>query len=325
MEDHDPQTVRGVLICANPFSGVGPNGRRVEALVGGLSARGLEARIVWDIKERGAALSDPGLARWCRCVVVAGGDGSIGAVANEMDQAGALPAARDNRQAVALATLPMGNENLFAKHYGFTRGTEALAQAIKRGQTRRVDLGRVTHRGQETDAQLFTLMAGIGFDAEVVHRMDRWRTDKPGKLKRVRRISYLPRVASSVWGYGYPQLTIQVGGRELTGTHLFVFNLPEYGGGMGIAPTGCRGDDGLLDWVIFNRPGVLPLLGYAWSVLRQKHLNRRDVQHGRSASLTITTVSDAPAPPVQMDGDPAGVLPVSVSIDDRVGLELLIT
>lgn len=336
--------VPGVLICANPFSGSGPNRRYVDGLVSALSARGLEPKIVWEITERQAALADPGLAKWCRCVVVAGGDGSIGAVVNELGEAGALRVGDESGngsegesvgesggggRGVALATLPMGNENLFAKHFGFTRDFEALADAIKVGRTRRVDLGRASSGEPGTPGQWFTLMAGIGFDAEVVHRMDRWRSSHGSsggsvrrRLRRVRRVSYLPRIVSSWWGYGYPRLTVEVDGRELTGTHLFVFNLPEYGGGLDLAPQGCCGDDGLLDWVLYERPGAVPLLGYAWSAWRGGHLDRPDVNHGRAARLRVRSADEAL---VQLDGDPAGASPVVLEVDDTVHLELLIT
>jgi len=321
---HNP--ARGVLICANPFSGSGPNRRRVERLVGELTNKGLEPRLVWDIQERRAVIANPDLASWCRCVVVAGGDGSIGAVVNELGEAGALPGMRGSVSeagSVAFATLPMGNENLFAKHYGFTGDVSCLASAIKVGRTRRVDLGRVSHdEDGQAVGRLFTLMAGVGFDAEVVQRMDRWRSAKPGGLKRVRRASYLPRIVSASWGYRYPGLSIKVEGRELAGTHLFIFNLPEYGGGFRIAPPGCGGDSGFLDWVLFDRPGLVPLLGYAGSVLRGRHLDRADVQHGQAKSLVIRSSAAAP---VQVDGDPAGVLPVTVGIDETARLELLIT
>jgi len=327
MQDPGPNPARGVLICANPFSGAGPNRSRVDALAAALSSKGLEPKPVWDLQERRDVLADPGLTSWCRCVVVAGGDGSIGAVINELAQAGALPGAADTGVGeghVAFGTLPIGNENLFAKHYGFTGDVQSLADAIEANLTRRVDLGQVTHDRGEKEAvgRLFTLMAGVGFDAEVVHRMDRWRSSRKGGLKRVLRVSYLPRIVSASLGYPYSELVVRVDGQEIKGTHLFVFNLPEYGGGLGIAPHGCCCDNGLLDWVLFDRPGVRPLMGYGLSVLRGKHLDRPDVHHGRARSLTIHSSNQAP---VQVDGDPAGSLPVTIGIDDKVNLELLIT
>ncbi len=319
MAEPDVSSVPGVLICANPFSGSGPNRQYVDRLVSALTAKGLEPKLVWDVEERRSALADPGLAKWCRCVVVAGGDGSIGAVVNEMCLAGGGAAA--GPRAVALATLPMGNENLFAGHFGFTRDVEHLARIIETGRTRRVDLGQATRAGSQQGGGLFTLMAGVGFDAEVVHRMQRWRTSGKG-LHRVSRASYLPRIISSLWGYRYPRLQVNVDGRELVGAHLFVFNLPAYGGGLRLAPRGCAADDGLLDWVLFERPGVLGLARCALSVLRGRHLDRKDVRHGQAARVSVNGPVGVP---IQVDGDPCDLTPVVFRVAERKKLELLIT
>lgn len=318
------------MICANPFSGAGPNRRHVDGLVDALRQRGLEPRLVWDVIERRALLADGKLAERCRCVVAAGGDGSIHAVVNELGESGRLEISSDNPR-VAFATLPMGNENLFAAHFGFTRDVGRLASAIEACATNRVDLGRVTPVARGGQSSLFTLMASVGFDAEVVHRMDRWRISGTG-LRRVRRSSYLPRVFSSLCRYAYPVLSIEADGQGLSGAHLFVFNLPRYGGGLRIAPMGCRADDGLLDWVLFEKPGRWPLLGAAWAVLRGKHLTSPGVRHGRAARLRVNVSgagpSDAgltPTAPLQVDGDPAGMTPADIEVDRRQGLELLIT
>lgn len=320
MAERDASRPRGVLICANPFSGSGPNRRYVDGLVAALTDKGFEPRLIWKLDERKAALSDPGLGDWCRSVVVAGGDGSIVGVVNEMSHAGGGGDPAGSR-GVAFATLPMGTENLFAKHFGFTREAEPLVRAIEAGRTRFIDMGEVIGGGPEVDGSLFTLMAGVGFDGEVVQRMQRWRTAHTG-LRRVSRISYLPRITSSVLGYQYPQLQVSVDGRELTGTHLIVFNLPMYGGGLKFVPEDCSVDDGLLDWVLFERPGILPLAAYAISVIRGRHRERKDVQHGRSAVLTVSSSAEVP---VQFDGDPAGVAPVEFRIAEGRQLELLIT
>jgi len=319
MKDGGISTPRGVLICANPFSGAGPNRQYVDGLVEALSARGLEPRLVWDIKERQAALADPELSGWCRCVVVAGGDGSIGAVVNGLAVAGQLNGSNSRR--VSFATMPMGNENLFAGQLGFSRDVQALASAVQSGRTRQIDLGRVRSEQAGSADRLFTLMIGVGFDAEVVHRVDRWRSSGQG-LKRVRSQSYFPRVLSALVGYSFPELTVEVEGQKLSGSHLFVFNLPAYGGGLGLAPAGCTGDDGLLDWVLFEKPGVLPLVGNAWSVMRGKHLSRSGVRHGRARELSVRAQRPAP---VQMDGDPADFAPIHVSVAGALSLELLKT
>jgi diacylglycerol kinase family enzyme len=288
-------------------------------LAGALTKKGFEPRLVWDVAERQTLLADAALTDASRCVVGAGGDGSIQAVVNALGAAGRLDVSPVSTS-IAFATLPMGNENLFAGHFGFTRDVDRLVSAIESGRTKKIDLGRVRH-GDGGAGTLFTLMAGIGFDAEVVHRMDRWRVSGGG-LRRVRRVSYMPRVVSSLCGYGYPLLKIDADGRELTGAHLFVFNLPRYGGGLGIAPPGCSAEDGLLDWVLFEKPGRMALMSAALAVLRGKHIDQSGVSHGRTSRVSVRADGFAP---VQVDGDPAGHVPVDVRIADRQKLEMLIT
>ena len=306
-------------MVANPYSGVGPNRKRVDRLVRQLQRHGLAVRVVWELGERAALLADEELPRWCRCVVSAGGDGSLGDVINQMHRGGTLGS-------VDLATLPIGNENLFARHFGFECPVDRLVEAVAAGRSRRVDLGRVGDR-------LFTLMASAGFDAEVVHRMAAWRRS-PGAgrplrhgtsaggnggpttataLRRVRRASYVGRIASTVREYAYPALRVETDdGRVATGAHVFVFNLPRYGMNLGIARH-ARGDDALLDYVVFQRPGLLSLADYALAVLRTRHLGRPDVPHGQARRLTITA-ADGVTAPIQADGDPAAFTPATLEV-----------
>lgn len=297
----DPQAARPRLvpILANPFSGSGPNRRRVEALVEALAAHGLEAELVWERDRRAALLADPVLAERCRCVVAAGGDGSVADVINEMSPGGVTPG-------VPFATLPMGNENLFARQYGFDGGVQRIARAIEQGRAVAADVGMVEQAGER---RLFTLMASAGFDAEVVHRVDRWRKAGSG-LKRVNRLSYGPKIVGALAGYRYPPVTLEAGGQVVSGAHAFVFNMPQYGGGLGIARQ-ADATDGLLDWVVFERPGLLNLAGYGLSVMLGRHLRRGDVRHGRATEVRLTAQQPVP---MQVDGDPVGFTPVTVVV-----------
>lgn len=294
-----PDTARAVKIFANPYSGNGPNRKWVDAVVGALQAAGLEPQVVWDRDERAAVLADPALGETCRCVVSAGGDGSLADVINEM--------AAD----VPVATLPMGNENLFAAHFDFGRHGEKLADAIARGQTRRIDLGAIERPGEPD--RLFTLMSGIGFDADVVHRLDRWRhatANSSGGLKRVNRMSYVPRILVALRDYRYPPITLEADGQSATGAHAFVFNLPCYGMDLGLAPD-ARGDSGKLHWVVFERGGMLRLARYGMLAFFKRHYGSAGVHHGSAERVTLNAESGVP---VQADGDPAGTTPLTIAV-----------
>src|SRR5690606_30648069 len=133
-----------------------------------------------------------------------------------------------------------------ARQFGFTASPATLAAAVARGQTCQIDVGAVGNR-------LFTLMASTGFDADVVHRLAQWRT-VGARLRRVNRFSYARRIFDAMRSYAYPPITLEVDGQRVTGSHVFVFNIPQYGGNLGICRHACC-DDATLDWVVFKNPG----------------------------------------------------------------------
>src|SRR5262245_29206183 len=90
-----------VAILANPRAGTGKSHRLIEGLVGALRGRNLQPLLFW---ERDAlSESARGEGREWRCVVAAGGDGTLLEVLN---RAPGLP----------VALMPLGNENLVARY-----------------------------------------------------------------------------------------------------------------------------------------------------------------------------------------------------------------
>lgn len=289
---------RDVAILANPYSGKGENKAKVQALADALSARGMQTRQVWDLAERAELLSDPQVGETYRCVVSAGGDGSMAGVVNDLGQGG-------DTTRTAIAMLPLGNENLFAKAFGYNNGVEHLADAIDRLDTQAIDVG-------QANDTLFTLMVSAGFDSEVVHRVDQWRRAANGSgLRRVNRLSYARPIMAALAGYRYPQVTLTAGRQSVAGAHAFVFNIGQYGGGL---PIGSHADpsDGQLDWIVFKKPGLLRLVRYGVSSYRRRHLKNGDIAHGRAAEITLS--SEANAMPGQADGDPCGTVPMRISV-----------
>jgi diacylglycerol kinase (ATP) len=201
-----------ILVTANPYSGAGPNRRRVDALLGALRALGAPATVVWDEAERVAALVDAARTGGCQAVVAAGGDGTVSQVINELPPG------------VPLAVLPLGNENLLARALGFGADPEALARAVIACRTRTIDLGRATSADR---SRLFVLMLGAGFDAAVVHRVASWRARGPA-LRRIRRTSYLVPIAACVIDYAYSPLRVATDSDAAEGAHCVIANIPAY-------------------------------------------------------------------------------------------------
>ena len=139
-----------VGIVANRNSGIGRGLRSVHRLVAALRRVGLSAEIAWTPEARAALVSQSAADPRCRCLVAVGGDGTVSALINE----GPI---------VPLTVFPAGTENLVAQHFGLGRDPKVLAGLIAAGRPVRVDLARAAERR-------FLLMAGFGFDGDIVTR-----------------------------------------------------------------------------------------------------------------------------------------------------------
>src|SRR5205807_7094329 len=105
------------------------------------------------------------LCRDARAAIVIGGDGTLRAVAERLLRYGPpIP---------PILPVPLGTANLMGRHLGiqWTDLTleDQVVAAVARRRVLQMDAGRANGR-------LFLLMAGVGFDAHVVHELDRLRS-----------------------------------------------------------------------------------------------------------------------------------------------------
>lgn len=283
-----------IVIAANPYRGAAGPRKRVQALAVTIASAGIPVRVLWNAAERARLLGDPRALAEVRCVVAAGGDGTVASVINELGAD------------VPLAVLGLGNENLFARALGVPADPVALTRAILAGRTRRLDLGRAT---TSAGPRRFGLMLSAGFDADVVHRLARWRS-AGGAPRKVTRLSYVRSLARALYAYGHPPVTVACDGADCRGAYCVVSNLPEYALAVSLTPA-ARGDDGELDWLAFERGGLPALAAYAWAVRRARHRDLAHVRSGRGRRLTLTSATPVP---VQLDGDPWGFTPAEVEV-----------
>ncbi len=248
-------------------------------------------------RRRSALVAGASADNGCRCLVAVGGDGTVGALINERPQ-------------VPISVLPSGTENLAAGHFGFKRDVATLVATIARGESVPVDLGQGLGRR-------FLLMAGFGFDGDIVTRHHTSRTSSVGVIRPTHRVAYVEPVLRSSLFYRFPIITVRIadpGAEEsLIGTTIFVFNLPRYALGLPFAPE-ARDDDGWLDLVVFREPGPFQALFYLWRVFCGSHLRHPSVFHRRVKKVSISAEGKVP---VQLDGDPGGfVLPFGAEVEN---------
>lgn len=307
-----------VLIVGNPYSGKGRAHAVASAVVAELAKRGYAAREVWEVEERRAVLgqtvAESAEAPYC-CLVVVGGDGTLNAVLNEC-------------RTLPIAIVPMGHENLLAKWLGHTAEPPEVARLVAEGRERVIDLGRVNGR-------YFAAVASAGLDAWVVERIARWRMERGGEETerntrtcaedgsssarggRARRgiglANYLAAIAAAAWSYDYPAVDLEADGKIYRGYHAMVFNAPAYAWGM-CAAKGARVDDGLLDWVVFERRGRVAALRYGLQLLGGKDC--KGVASGRAERVRVTAKVQVPT---EVDGDVLGQTPVELEVAGGAG------
>jgi diacylglycerol kinase family enzyme len=105
-------------------------------------------------------------------LVTLGGDGTVNEAVNGLMTFDAGPAAERAHERPALAVVPGGSTNVFARALGlpsdWAEGTGAILEALHDRRERIIGLGRA-------DDRYFTFCVGMGLDAEVVRRVEHAR------------------------------------------------------------------------------------------------------------------------------------------------------
>jgi len=283
-------TSETVIISVNPRSGSGRGGGAVMLAAERMRAGGLHVLQSTEIEEVIQEVNRLQPEGRLRAVVAAGGDGTVGLLANRLPPQ------------TPLAILPLGTENLLAKFLGIQPGGASTADLVLANQTAWLDAGQANGR-------LFLIMASIGFDAEVVHRMHRARTGN------ISRSSYFWPIWEAISKYRYPRLRIRVDGVavEPPPTWAFVFNVPRYAMNLQIVPE-AEANDGLLDVRTFRKGNLFHGLKYFGSVVLRLHRMLQEASYRQGRKIEID--SDEPVP-IQLDGDPAGSTPVTIEVLPR--------
>ena len=195
-------------------------------------------------------------------VVALGGDGTINEVVNGLLSAGPGP------DLPWLAAVPGGSTNVFTRALGLSRdpieATAEILDLLRAKQTRMVSLGRA-------DERWFTFTSGLGFDADVIARVERRRTAG----RRASTGLYIgAAVTEFLTGPGrrHPQLSVELPGREpVSGVFLCLVsnvNPWTYVRSWPVAPTPQASFETGLDVFALRRVGVARMLGHVQQSMR---------------------------------------------------------
>jgi diacylglycerol kinase family enzyme len=297
-----------VFIFANPIAGRGRGAELARRLETGLSEQGYDVE-TWLDRADSFDLARLAGAEPARAAIVIGGDGTLRGVAHHLFLEGQNgnpePVTVLTPQCPPLLIVPLGTANLMGRHLGIrwnkTTLVAQVAAVLARNKVVSLDTGVV-------NGKLFLLMAGVGFDARVVHELDRLRRGP------IRIANYITPTLLALANYDYPPLKVVVDGSTVADGEpavAFVGNLPEYGTGFPILPH-ARGDDGVLDVCVLPCRSRVDLVRLFVLAALGEHVNADGVVYVMGRHVRIE--SHGKEAPVQVDGDPAGHTPASIDL-----------
>ena len=237
-------------------------------------------------------------------IAVAGGDGTINEVVNGLvGRADARP---------ALAIVPLGTANVLARELGLGFEAAAIARTIMSGNPLLVRPGEAICAAADGPgaSRCFSLMVGAGFDAKVVAGVS-------ARLKRrLGRTAYLWRSLVEACRYRPVRYAVEIDGRLHVAASVIVTRGRRYAGPYIVAPQAALGEP-VLHVCLFERWGRAHTLRFGLALLlgRLPRMRGYRVISGRDVKIyVLSDAGETRRQPVQIDGDDALTLPVSVAV-----------
>lgn len=221
-------------------------------------------------------------------LLIVGGDGTVSEVVNGLVG-----------KNIPCAILPTGTENLLARALETPRNVDRIAETLLYGQPFSFDMGEINGRR-------FLAVAGIGFDAECVLRMEKIRSG------HITHLDHFWPIWRTFWSHRFPTLHVEADGADVFEDRGFVLigNVRRYSAGFHVHAN-ARYDDGLLDVCAFPCSSRWELTKHAWRVLRRWHIGRSGVVYGQYRHIRITSPDSVP---IEADGESAGMLPAECTV-----------
>lgn len=250
-----------------------------------------------------------------KLIIACGGDGTISEVAN-----GILSVGND----VELGILPSGTGGDFRRTIGIPVRPAAAARILRDGETRMIDVGKVTFANDngEHESRYFLGVASFGMSAAVIARVKEggpdWLPTK-GPKWLTGRVSFGVAMLQTALKTSATRVVVQLDddpARHLTVANLCVANARYFGGGMKIAPN-AKLDDGKFDVISIGDLGAARILANAPRLYLGAHLGLDEVGHALATKLVARALDKSQRIEIEVDGEIPGNLPATLQILPR--------
>jgi YegS/Rv2252/BmrU family lipid kinase len=281
---------RRLAVLVNPASAGGKTLGVLPKVEAELRRLGADFRVVRSDSGDHAKVLARHMASDGEVAVALGGDGLVGTLAGALSGTGA-----------ALAIIPSGRGNDFARVLGIPTDPEEATRLAYQGEPRALDVGDV-------DGKTFVGIASYGFDSECN------RIANETKIMRGNLVyAYSVPRALIQWKPARFKVTVDGERHEFTGYSVAVANSKAFGGGMYIAPD-AELDDGKLDVIMISDQSKWSYLRGLPKVFKGTHVDDPAVTVLRGEVVGV----DADRPfTIYADGDPLAELPATVRVSGR--------
>ena len=256
---------KNVKVIVNPTAKRGFASRLIPSLHQKLQALNLNYSLCTTrYPEDAVAIAKKACQKKFDVIAAVGGDGTVNEVINGIGFDGP-----------PLCIIPAGTGNDLARSLGIPLNPLQAVSLLEHWKISKIDLG------QEKD-RIFSIIAGIGFPAEVMQRTNEYR----GIFKGPGAIAFNVIKTISLLKPQPVELELDDCSLVRFTSGIFILNTPYTGGGMMIAPDAIP-DDGYFDIVIINsisKPRLLYLLTQVYS---GKHRNHPQVEFHKARKIII--------------------------------------
>jgi YegS/Rv2252/BmrU family lipid kinase len=286
----------------NPVAGRHParRERQVREAAAVLRQAGIAAKL--------APTTGPGVARdmaraavegGVPLVLVCGGDGTVNEVLNGLAPGQAT-----------LGIMPGGTANIIGKELRLPHHPVRAARALPHWKPHRIALGRATWHDASSgqpQTRYFLSVAGIGFDAYIIHRLS-WSLKIGWGV-----IGYGLEAVRQALRYSFPPFLVRTEDGEWQATFAVVHRTGHYAGWLPLAPTANLFEPRFTACLFQSRSRARYFF-YAAAVVLRQHLRLADVRLVKGSKVTCT--SEQPDKPIyfELDGELVGELPATFEI-----------
>lgn len=238
-------------------------------------------------------------------IIACGGDGTINEIAN-----GILRSHKD----VELGVFPSGTGGDFRRTIGMPLEVREAARALKDGETKLIDVGKVTfvdHQDKPAE-RYFLNVTSFGLAASIIERVKGSTSLSWLPMDGVRgRASFALSTLQEVIALGATAVRVKIDDKEertLQTVNFCVANARFFGGGMKIAPA-AKINDGFLDVVNIGDIRTAKIILNAYTLYRGTHLDLPEVKDTLAKRIEARPLREDQEVHIEIDGELPGKLP----------------